>query len=148
MALYYRNLLTEGKTETEEKTPATDAKKNIVPIPIRGVVGWNQSNEYKTALLLNEMLQNKFEQRTPPPDNAGESDTRIIDSERLKDYFNAAFKGMGNSQFNHFQSFVSELEKHRTAKAFAQIALMCYKRKQMSNRRPNKFSKWYGIFCE
>jgi hypothetical protein len=73
---------------------------------------------------------------------------QVIDTEKLKDYFNSTFKGMGNNNLNYFQSFVSELEKDRTAKAFAQIALMCYDGKQMNHRKPKTWSEWYGIFCE
>lgn len=83
----------------------------------------------------------------PNPNDNTNKPQRKIDSERLKDYFKPEFRGMGRN-LNHFESFVSDLEKDRIPKTFAQVALMCLKGNQMNNRKPNTFSEWYSIFCE
>ncbi len=43
---------------------------------------------------------------------------------------------------------IDELKANRTAKEFAQIALMIYKSNKMSDRKPNTFASWYNVFCE
>jgi hypothetical protein len=80
--------------------------------------------------------------------NTGEPQ-RTINIEKLKDYFNAKFKGMGDNNFNYFDWLVQHLQTDRTAKAFAQIALIIYESKTaLNNSKPTTFKKWYSIFCE
>jgi len=72
---------------------------------------------------------------------------RKINSEKLSPYFKPTFKGAGN-RIDFFCAFCDELKTNRTAKEFAQIALMCFKGTQMTNRKPATFQKWYRFFCE
>jgi len=74
---------------------------------------------------------------------------RKIDIEKLKPYFKAAFKGAGNgSPINRFEWLVAHLQVERTAKAFAQIALMIYDSNVLNKEKPATFRGWYSIFCE
>jgi hypothetical protein len=73
---------------------------------------------------------------------------RTINVEKLKDYFCAKFKGMGNGNINHFDVMIEELKTDRTAKEFAQIAYMIYQSDQMNARKPSTFAGWYRVFCE
>ncbi|MDR1054875.1 MAG: hypothetical protein LBL90_03425 [Prevotellaceae bacterium] len=74
---------------------------------------------------------------------------RTIDVERLRPYFKPAFKGKGNSGINYFEWLVSHLQDNRSAKAFAQIALMIHESNTaLNSRRPDAFEEWYLIFCE
>ena len=91
---------------------------------------------------------NSLKQKTNDKNENTDKSQRIIDSERLKDYFNSTFKGMGNGNIDYFNTFIDELKRDRTAKTFAQIALMCHNGNQMSNRRPKTWQEWYSIFCE
>jgi len=91
---------------------------------------------------------NSLEQETNDKNENTDKPERIIDSERLKGFFNSTFKGMGNGNIDYLSTFIDELKRDRTAKAFAQIALMCYNGKQMNDRKPKTFSEWYSIFCE
>ena len=43
---------------------------------------------------------------------------------------------------------VEDLKLNRTAREFAQIALLIYESQHLNNRRPPHFSQWYKIFCE
>jgi hypothetical protein len=72
---------------------------------------------------------------------------RAIDADKLKQYFCAAFKGMGQN-LNYFDTMIDELKTDRTDKEFAEIAHMIYHSTQMSSRKPKTFAKWYRIFCE
>jgi hypothetical protein len=82
-----------------------------------------------------------------PLENKGEQMTRIID-EKLKDYFKATFKGMGNGAIDYSKLMIEELQVNRSRKELAQIALMIFNSDQKNNRVPSNFSKWYKIFCE
>lgn len=73
---------------------------------------------------------------------------RTINNEKLKIYFSSTFKGMGNGNINHFDIMIVELNTDRTAKEFAQIALMIYDSNKMNDRKPKSFNKWYESFCE
>ena len=74
--------------------------------------------------------------------------TKTIDSEKLKKYFDTTFKGMGNRNINYFNILFEHLQQERTAKEFAQIALMCYECDVMSEKKPKIFRKWHKIFCD
>lgn len=73
---------------------------------------------------------------------------KISDLEGLSRYFKPQFKGMGNNAINYFKMFTEHLKEERTAKAYAQIALMCYNGEQMNSLKPKTFKKWYEVFCE
>ena len=73
---------------------------------------------------------------------------RRIDVDHMKNYFIPSFKGMGNGSINFFDTMIDELKDERSAKEFAQIALMIYNGKKLNNRKPNAFTKWYTNFCE
>ena len=73
---------------------------------------------------------------------------REIKTFELEIYFNASFKGIGEYKINHFEKMVEDLKHNRTAREFAQIALLIHESKQMNSRRPPHFSKWHLIFCE
>lgn len=72
---------------------------------------------------------------------------RIINADKLKDYFVSTFKGMGNGNINNFDLMIEELKADFTGKEFAQIALMIYESGQMNKRKPNTFAEWYKLFC-
>lgn len=76
------------------------------------------------------------------------SGNSISDLKGLDKYFRPQFKGMGNNTINYFKMFTEHLKEERTAKAYAQIALMCYNGEQMNSLKPKTFKKWYEVFCE
>jgi len=78
-----------------------------------------------------------------------EKPSRIINTEKLGYYFSHTFKGGGNSGLKSFDWLVEDLKSdRRSAKKFAQIALMCYEGGKMNSNRPATFKAWYEIFCE
>jgi hypothetical protein len=87
-----------------------------------------------------------------PKSNANEVNTskpqRTINAEKLKGYFNATFKGMGNNNINYFDWLINDLQTDRSGKEFAQIALMIYESGKLNNTKPASFTAWYKIFCE
>ena len=82
-----------------------------------------------------------------PPKADDKKPQRIIDVQRLKDYFIAPFKGIGNGNFNFFDMMIEELKMERTPKDFARIAWMIYDGTKMNKNKPTSFEKWYVIFC-
>jgi len=120
---------------------------------------WNTLNkkvQQDFALKLNE-ARKQFEVPEKPQSNPKsdketeiieEKPQRTIDEERLKSYFLSPFKGMGNGNINHFETMIEEFKTDRTAKEFAQIALMIYESQKMSDRKTNTFAEWYSIFCK
>lgn len=74
--------------------------------------------------------------------------TKTINKDELDQYFKPKFKGMGNTTINYLAIFIEHLQVPRTAKAYAQIALMCYEGAQMNDLKPKSFSRWYEIFCK
>jgi hypothetical protein len=76
------------------------------------------------------------------------SESRNINTDELKLYFKSTFKGAGNDNENYFAKFVEDIKVNRSAKEFAQIALMCYNGTKMNyKQKPRSFSKWYKKFC-
>ena len=71
-----------------------------------------------------------------------------IDEEKLKPYFKASFKGMGQN-INHFPDLVRELEHIRKGSAtdVGRAAYMIYASSHMT-RRPQTFAKWMRMFFE
>jgi len=107
----------------------------------------NQPEEKATSIGNNndavlpqyDSIKNQNEAKVKPP--------QLIDSEELKPYFKAAFQGSGHN-INSFVAFIEDLKTDRSAKEFAQIALMCFEGGQMTNRKHAAFQKWYRFFCK
>lgn len=83
-----------------------------------------------------------------------EAKERIIDKDKLSDYFKSQFKGMGRCE-NDFEKLIKELEKitddyekKRIGKQIAQIALLIHNSGKLNARRPEHFIDWHKIFCE
>jgi hypothetical protein len=86
----------------------------------------------------------------PYPSNPAELQNKKIwniDKEKLGVHFKSQFKGMGNGQVNYLGIFEDELKTPRSAKAFAQIAAMCYAGHHLKTPKP-KFVEWYKLFCD
>ena len=77
-------------------------------------------------------------------------DERNINVEKLREYFNLPFKGVGHDNIDYFtNNLLPDLRQNRSDKDFAKIALMIYgSGKLVSGMRPNTFKEWYRIFCE
>ncbi|MBO5941847.1 MAG: hypothetical protein J6Q63_01005 [Bacteroidales bacterium] len=71
-----------------------------------------------------------------------------IDEEKLKPYFKASFKGMGQN-INHFPDLIRELEHIRKGSAtdVGRAAYMIYTSSHMT-RKPQTFAKWMRTFFE
>ena len=98
-----------------------------------------------TASLYQKITTANEGKQPPKPD---ETPQRVIDVERLKVYFTAPFKGLGNGNINFFDMMIEELKMERSSKDFARIALMIYYSKKMNHNKPSTFAKWYCIFCD
>lgn len=67
--------------------------------------------------------------------------------ERLKSYFNAQFKGMGNNE-NYFENnLIPDLQLTMTNRQIATVALIIFESKKMINK-PASFDSWYTEFCQ
>ncbi len=71
-----------------------------------------------------------------------------IDEEKLKPYFKASFKGMGQN-INHFPDLIRELEHIRKGSAtdVGRAAYMIYNSSHMT-RKPQTFARWMRAFFE
>lgn len=71
-----------------------------------------------------------------------------IDEEKLKPYFKASFKGMGQN-INHFPDLIRELEHIRKGSAtdVGRAAYMIYNSSHMT-RKPQTFVRWMRTFFE
>lgn len=71
-----------------------------------------------------------------------------IDEEKLKPYFKASFKGMGQN-INHFPDLIKELEHIRKGSAtdVGRAAYMIYNSSHMT-KKPQTFAKWMRAFFE
>lgn len=71
-----------------------------------------------------------------------------IDEEKLKPYFKASFKGMGQN-INHFPDLIRELEHIRKGSAtdVGRAAYMIYNSSHMA-RKPQTFARWMRAFFE
>lgn len=84
----------------------------------------------------------------PKVESKGQKTLAPIDEERLKPYFKASFKGMGQN-INHFPDLIRELEHIRQGSAtdVGRAAYMIYTSSHMT-RKPQAFAKWMRIFFE
>lgn len=71
-----------------------------------------------------------------------------IDEDKLKPYFKASFKGMGQN-INHFPDLIRELEHIRKGSAtdVGRAAYMIYNSSHMT-RKPQTFARWMRAFFE
>lgn len=71
-----------------------------------------------------------------------------IDEDKLKPYFKASFKGMGQN-INHFPDMIRELEHIRKGSAtdVGRAAYMIYNSSHMT-RKPQTFARWMRAFFE
>ena len=71
-----------------------------------------------------------------------------IDEEKLKPYFKASFKGMGQN-INHFPDLIRELEHIRKGSAtdVGRAAYMIYNSSHMT-KKPQTFARWMRVFFE
>lgn len=84
----------------------------------------------------------------PKVESKGQKTLAPIDEEKLKPYFKAFFKGMGQN-INHFPNLIKELEYIRKGSAtdVGRAAYMIYTSPYMT-RKPQTFAKWMRIFFE
>lgn len=69
-----------------------------------------------------------------------------VDAERLKPFFNAKFKGMGNN-YNYFDDMINDIERIKVTKELAMIAVMIYNCRSFI-QRPTTFAAWLREFFE
>lgn len=102
-------------------------------------------------MAINSRIQN----RKPQPESqqaiqsiADYKEPKPIDEEKLKPYFKASFKGMGQN-INHFSDLIRELEHIRKGSAtdVGRAAYMIYTSSHMT-RKPQTFAKWMRTFFE
>lgn len=74
-----------------------------------------------------------------------EREIKVLEFEQ---YFKPSFRGIGEYNINHFVSLIEDLKQNRSAKEFAEIALLIHESKHMNSRKPVYFTEWYQIFCE
>lgn len=79
--------------------------------------------------------------------NVLENKKRNIDAEKLKSYFIAQFKGMGNSENYFDKNLINDLQLPMTGRQIASVALIIFESKKMT-RRPKSFESWYTEFCK
>jgi hypothetical protein len=74
-----------------------------------------------------------------------EREIKVLEFEQ---YFKPSFRGIGEYDINHFVSLIEDLKQNRSAKEFAEIALLIHESKHMNSRKPVYFTEWYQVFCE
>ena len=79
--------------------------------------------------------------------NSDKKETTTILTERLKSYFNAQFKGMGNNENYFDNNLIPDLQLPMTGREIATVALIIYESRKMINK-PNSFNSWYFEFCQ
>ena len=106
---------------------------------------------FAVYMVINSRTQN----RKPQPESqqaiqsiADYKEPKPIDEEKLKPYFKASFKGMGQN-INHFPDLIRELEHIRKGSAtnVGRAAYMIYTSSHMT-RKPQTFAEWMRIFFE
>ena len=105
-------------------------------------------------MVINSRTENRKPQLESQPTVQPTAETKElkplapIDEEKLKPYFKASFKGMGQN-INHFPNLIKELEYIRKGSAtdVGRAAYMIYTSSHMT-RKPQTFAKWMRIFFE
>ena len=102
-------------------------------------------------MVINSRTQNRkpqLESQQAIQSIADYKEPNPIDEEKLKPYFKASFKGMGQN-INHFPDLIRELEHIRKGSAtdVGRAAYMIYTSSHMT-RKPQTFAKWMRTFFE
>ena len=75
-----------------------------------------------------------------------ENQNKKIDTEKLRSYFKANFKGMGNSE-NYFDNYlVKDLQLQMSDRQIATVALIIFN-SDKTTKMPKTFESWYTEFC-
>jgi hypothetical protein len=100
-------------------------------------------NDYR--LSLTDTQQQAAETTKPQQPFRQFTDEQI---DLLKSCFVATFKGVGNN-INYFEeNLLIDLQKNRTGKEYAEIALLIYRSDKFSKAHKGKpFANWYEMFC-
>ena len=98
----------------------------------------SRTQNRKPQLESQQVIQSIADYKEPNP----------IDEEKLKPYFKASFKGMGQN-INHFPDLIRELEHIRKGSAtdVGRAAYMIYNSSHMA-RKPQTFARWMRAFFE
>jgi len=76
-----------------------------------------------------------------------ENQNKKIDTEKLRSYFKANFKGMGNS-YNYFDDcLIKDLQLQMSNREIATVALIIHKSNK-TTKIPKSFESWYTEFCK
>ncbi len=102
-------------------------------------------------MVINSRTQNRkpqLESQQAIQSIADYKEPNPIDEEKLKLYFKASFKGMGQN-INHFPDLIRELEHIRKGSAtdVGRAAYMIYNSSHMT-KKPQTFAKWMRAFFE
>lgn len=105
-------------------------------------------------MVINSRTENRKPQLESQPTVQPTAETKElkplapIDEEKLKPYFKASFKGMGQN-INHFPDLIRELEHIRKGSVtdVGRAAYMIYNSSHMT-RKPQTFARWMRTFFE
>ena len=105
-------------------------------------------------MAINSRIENRKPQLESQPTVQPTAETKElkplapIDEEKLKPYFKASFKGMGQN-INHFPELIRELEHIRKGSAtdVGRTAYMIYNSSHMT-KKPQRFARWMRVFFE
>lgn len=76
-----------------------------------------------------------------------ENQNKKIDTEKLRSYFKATFKGFGNSN-NYFDDcLIKDLQLQMSNREIATVALIIHKSNK-TTKIPKSFESWYNEFCK
>lgn len=143
-AAFSRDLASEfhNKHIEEEQKHATYSK------------GFFDYLEYDNCTFIKGYCDNYFEyikrygvNKNEVPDNLTTEDQyRKINTKKLKSYFNAKFKGIGNSE-NYFDNYlVKDLQLQMSDRQIATVALIIFN-SDKTTKMPKTFESWYTEFC-
>lgn len=109
---------------------------------------------FAVYMVINSRTENREPQIESQPTVQPTAETKElkplapIDEEKLKPYFKASFKGMGQN-INHFPDLIRELEHIRKESAtdVGRAAYMIYNSSHMT-KKPQTFARWMRVFFE
>lgn len=109
---------------------------------------------FAVYMVINSRTENRKPQLESQPTVQSTAETKElkplapIDEDKLKPYFKASFKGMGQN-INHFPDLIRELEHIRKGSAtdVGRAAYMIYNSSHMT-RKPQTFARWMRAFFE